>query len=51
MLALRRRLNSECEHVQGDMRPIRLGRVPGVLEAMERCGFSLVDHFTLPNNA
>jgi SAM-dependent methyltransferase len=27
MLALSRRLNPECEHVQGDMRSIRLGRV------------------------
>lgn len=27
MLALSRRLNSECEHIQGDMRSIRLGRV------------------------
>jgi SAM-dependent methyltransferase len=32
MLALSRRLNPECEHVQGDMRSIRLGRVfDGVL--------------------
>ncbi len=27
MLELSRRLNPECEHVQGDMRSIRLGRV------------------------
>lgn len=27
MLALSRRLNPECEHLQGDMRSIRLGRV------------------------
>ncbi len=27
MLAVSRRLNPECEHVQGDMRSIRLGRV------------------------
>jgi len=27
MLALSRRLNPECEHIQGDMRSIRLGRV------------------------
>lgn len=27
MLALSRRLNPQCEHVQGDMRSIRLGRV------------------------
>ncbi len=27
MLALSRRLNPECEHVQGDLRSIRLGRV------------------------
>jgi SAM-dependent methyltransferase len=27
MLALSRRLNPDCEHVQGDMRSIRLGRV------------------------
>jgi SAM-dependent methyltransferase len=27
MLALSRRLNPECEHVQGDMRSLRLGRV------------------------
>lgn len=27
MLSLSRRLNSECEHVQGDMRSVRLGRV------------------------
>lgn len=27
MLALSRRLNSECEHIQGDMRSIRLGRI------------------------
>ena len=27
MLALSRRLNPECEHMQGDMRSIRLGRV------------------------
>ena len=27
MLSLSRRLNPECEHVQGDMRSIRLGRV------------------------
>ncbi len=27
MLALSRRLNPECEHVQGDMRTVRLGRV------------------------
>lgn len=27
MLALSRRINPECEHVQGDMRAIRLGRV------------------------
>src|SRR5512141_352256 len=26
MLALSRRLNPECQHVQGDMRSIRLGR-------------------------
>lgn len=27
MLALSRRLNPECEHIQGDMRSVRLGRV------------------------
>ncbi|HSW38469.1 MAG TPA: class I SAM-dependent methyltransferase [Acidobacteriota bacterium] len=27
MLALNRRLNPECEHIQGDMRSVRLGRV------------------------
>ncbi len=27
MLAMSRRLNPECEHIQGDMRSIRLGRV------------------------
>jgi hypothetical protein len=27
MLALSRRLNPECEHIQGDMRLVRLGRV------------------------
>ncbi len=27
MLALSRRLNPECEHIQGDMRTVRLGRV------------------------
>jgi SAM-dependent methyltransferase len=27
MLAVNRRLNPECEHIQGDMRSIRLGRV------------------------
>jgi len=28
-----------------------MGRVPDVLTAIERCGFSLIDHFTLPDEA
>jgi len=28
-----------------------MGRVPDVLAAIERCGFALIDHFTLPDEA
>jgi SAM-dependent methyltransferase len=28
-----------------------MGRVPDVLAAIERCGFALIDHFTLPEEA
>ncbi|MBN2467653.1 MAG: methyltransferase domain-containing protein [Deltaproteobacteria bacterium] len=28
-----------------------MGRVPDVLASIERCGFSLIDHFTLPDEA
>jgi len=28
-----------------------MGKVPGILTAIERCGFSLIGHFTLPDKA
>ena len=36
MLAVSRRLNPDCEHVQGDMRSVRLGREMGRLSGSVR---------------
>lgn len=48
MLALSRRLNPECEHIQGDMRSVRLGRVFDCVLLHDAVGY-MISHTDLAN--